>query len=527
MQYDVVIVGAGPAGLATAIRLGQLNQQHQQNYQVCLLEKGSNIGAHILSGAILQADTLTELLPHWQKDFPASPVTQEQFLWLTSKRSYVLPTAFSNQANYVISLGRLCHWLGEQAEALDIEIYTGFAATQVMIDHAEQVTGVTTGDMGLDKQGQPTANYQPGVDICAQHTVLAEGCRGFLTQQVIERFQLQSTPQTYALGIKELWEVPQHVPGKVMHTVGFPLDSKTYGGGFLYHLKNQQIALGIIIGLDYHHPYLNPYEELQRFKIHPHIRPLLNGGRCIGYGAKTITEGGFQALPHVVFPGGLLVGESAGLLNTAKLKGIHLAIKSGKIAAETIFSALQAKKAMLREKYTHALQPIFQELKQVRNIRPAFHKSLLPSLMYAGLETYLFKGKVPWTFKHNVDHQSLNLKKDVSSITYPKPDNQITFDKLTALNYANITHDDNQPCHLILSKPHVFITENLELYDAPEQRYCPANVYEIVRPTDKPVYLQINSQNCLHCKTCEIKDPAQTIRWNPPEGGSGPNYGQM
>jgi len=538
MQYDVVIVGAGPAGLATAIQLRQLSQTQSLDLSVCVIEKGSEVGAHILSGAVFEPRALNELIPDWQqRNAPLNTaVKRDKFLLLTTRRAWRLPTPpqMDNQGNYIISLGNLCRWLAEQAEALGVDIFAGFAAAEILYHTDGSVKGIATGDMGIDKDGQRTAAYQPGVELHAPQTVFAEGCRGSLTKQLFERFHLrdETNPQTYGIGIKELWEVPaeQHQLGLVVHTIGYPLDTRTYGGSFIYHLDNQQVAMGFVVGLDYQNPYLDPYQEFQRFKLHPAIRPTLANGRRLAYGARSLSEGGWQALPKLTFPGGMLVGDSAGFLNVPKIKGTHTAMKSGMLAAEAIITNnQQAIPAREITTYTDRLKAswLYNELHQVRNIRPAFQWGLWAGLAYAGLDTYLLGGRAPWTFRHQADHTQLRLAKHSHPIDYPKPDNQVTFDRLTSVALANVAHEENQPCHLTLRDTNVPIQTNLAHYAAPEQRYCPAGVYEIIAVPDKLPYLQINAANCVHCKTCDIKDPTQNIHWVVPEGGSGPHYPNM
>lgn len=534
MDYDVVIVGAGPAGLSAAIHLQQLSQQ---TLRVCVVEKGSEVGAHILSGAVLEPRALNELFPDWQqRGAPLNtPVTNDQFLFLTEHKSWQLPTPkpMQNHGNYIISLGNLCRWLAQQAEQLGVEIYPGFAATEILFDDQNRVTGIATGAMGVDKQGNHTAHYQEGMELRAKQTFFAEGCRGSLTKMLIKKYELDKDcdPQTYGIGIKELWEVSpeQHKPGTVIHTVGWPLDFNTYGGSFLYHAENQQVAVGFVVGLDYQNPYLNPFEEMQRFKCHPHIRAVFEKGTRISYGARALVEGGFQSLPKLSVPGALIIGDAAGFLNVPKIKGTHTAIKSAMIAAETFFGAGNKVAQQELNEYRENLKSswIWDEIYGVRNIRPAFKWGLLPGLAYAALDTYILRGRAPWTLKNHADYKSLKKASESQKIDYPKPDNKITFDKLSSVFISNTNHEENQPCHLQLADPALAIDVNLKLYDSPEQRYCPAGVYEIVQTDNAQPYLQINSQNCVHCKTCDIKDPMQNINWVPPQGGEGPNYPNM
>jgi electron-transferring-flavoprotein dehydrogenase len=537
MEFDVVIVGAGPAGLAAAIRLKQLAAEADTEIAVCVLEKGSEVGAHILSGAVLEPRALDELLPDWkERGAPLdTPAGEDRFLFLTASKAMRLPTPpqMHNMGNYIISLGNLCRWLGEQAEALGVEIYPGFAATEVLTGEDGRVRGVTTGDMGVGKEGEETANYQPGVELHARWTLIAEGCRGSLTKGLIERFGLcdGADPQSYGIGIKELWEIEpsKHRPGLITHTIGWPLDRRTYGGSFLYHLEGNLVSVGFVIGLDYANPRLSPFEEFQRFKTHPAIRPTFEGGRRIAYGARAINEGGFQSIPKLTFPGGALVGCSAGFVNVPKIKGSHNAMKSGMLAAEAVFQAQAAGEAGELSAYAEKVRSswIWEELRRVRNIRPAFRWGLWAGLAYSAIDTYLFGGRAPWTLRQHADHTRLEPASRHRSIDYPKPDGEITFDRLSSVYLSNTNHEENQPVHLHLADPAVAITVNLAAYDAPEQRYCPAGVYEILREEGSEPQLQINAQNCVHCKTCDIKDPTQNIDWVPPEGGGGPNYSGM
>ncbi|ULJ68484.1 electron transfer flavoprotein-ubiquinone oxidoreductase [Wielerella bovis] len=543
MQYDVVIVGAGVAGLSAAIKLKQLAIAQQREISVCVLEKGSEVGAHVLSGAVIDPIALEELFPDWRE--MGAPLTrsvsEDRVLFLTANQSFKLPAppSFHNVGNYIISLGVLCKWLAEQAENLGVEIYAGFAATELLYHADGSLKGVATGNMGIGKDGLPTDNFQAGIELHAQQTLFAEGARGSLSEQIIKQFALDrdSQAQTYGIGIKEVWEVSseQCQAGLVMHTAGYPLDMRTYGGSFVYHLDNNQIAIGLVIGLDYQNPYLSPFDEFQRFKLHPDIRKMLEGGRRIAYGARALVEGGLQSLPRLTFAGGALIGDGAGFVNVPRIKGIHTAMKSAMLAAEAVFAILEdlGDRQPESSKQAHNLQYLFEnswlyrELHEVRNVRPAFKWGLIPAMIYTALEQYVLHGRGFWTLKHHgTDAGSLKKAADCQPIAYPKPDGKITFDRMSSVFLANVSHEENQPVHLHLKYPRLAIDVNHTEYASPETRYCPAGVYEIVQENGAP-QLQINAANCVHCKTCDIKDPTQNIVWTCPEGGSGPNYSTM
>ena len=531
MEFDVVIVGAGPAGLAAAIRLKQLAPEAS----VCVVEKGSEVGAHILSGAVIEPRALDELLPDWKAQGAPlnTPATDDRFLFLTAKTSIRLPTPpqMHNAGNYIVSLGDVVRWLGQQAEALGVEIYPGFAAAEVLIEDG-RVVGVATGDMGINKLGEPGANHQAGMELRATYTLFAEGCRGSLTKQVMSHYDLRAgkCPQTYALGVKELWEIPaeQHKPGLVEHTTGWPLDTRTYGGSWVYHFGQNLVSFGFVVGLDYHNPWLSPFEEMQRFKTHPAMRRHFEGGRRISYGARALSEGGYQSIPKLTFPGGALIGDSAGFLNVPKIKGTHAAMKSGMLAAEAITEALASNKpdepAGFEDKFKASW--LYPELKSVRNIRPAFAKfGLYGGIAYSALDTFVLRGRAPWTFKHtHADHEGLVKAASAAKIDYPKPDGVLTFDRLSSVFISNTNHEEDQPVHLRLKEPGRWQGVNWAEFASPESRYCPAGVYEAVGVDQGEPRLQINAQNCVHCKTCDIKDPTQNIDWQVPEGAGGPNY---
>lgn len=536
MKFDVLIIGGGPSGLSTAIKLKQLAQQNQKELSVCLVEKAAEIGGHLLSGAVFETRALDELIIDWkEKGAPLTcPVTSDHFGLLTRKQYIPLPNPpqMHNKGNYIISLCQFSKWLAQQAEALGVEIYPGFAAAEVLYNDAGHVIGVATGDMGLDTEGKKTDQYQPGVELHASQTIFAEGCRGSLTKQLFDRFNLRESadPQTYAIGLKEVWEInpKHHQQGKVTHSIGWPMTSDTYGGGWIYHMENNQISLGFVIGLDYQNPYLSPYEEMQKFKLHPHIKPLLEGGKRLAYGARALSEGGLQSLPKLSFPGGVLVGDTAGFLNVPKIKGNHAAMKSGMIAAEAVFEHLTASQkndpeaSQYQQKFEESW--LYDELYRARNIRPSFHKGLWVGLLYSAIDTYILRGKAPWTFKNHADHTQLKKARNVALLKYPKPDGKITFDKLSSVFISNTNHAENQPCHLQLKDQTSAVDINLKTFGGPEQYYCPAGVYEYVDDGNGHPKLQINAQNCVHCKTCDIKDPTQNITWVTPNGGDGPNY---
>ena len=541
MEFDVVIVGAGPSGLSAAIQLKQLAHKQNREISVCIVEKGSEVGAHILSGAVIETRALDELLPDWkEKGAPLNTEVMTEKMYILSQTeaykipNFLLPPAMKNHGNFIVSLGNFCRWLGEQAETLDVEIYPGFAAAEILYHKNGAVKGIATGDLGLNKDGTPGPNYEQGMELHAKYTFFAEGCRGHLGKELKKKFKLDesSQAQTYGIGIKELWEIKpdNHQQGLVAHTAGWPLDKNTYGGSFIYHLENNQVAVGFVIGLDYKNPHLSPFEEFQRFKTHPKIRGTFEGAKRISYGARALNEGGFQSLPKLTFPGGILIGDDAGTLNTPKIKGTHTAMKSGMLAANAAFDAI-IEDAPMPElfNYSSAFKDswVQRELYLARNVRPSFKWGLMIGAIYTGIDQLLLRGKAPWTFSHGQkDNNALLKKNQITPIKYPKADGVLTFDKLSSVFISNTNHREDQPCHLQLRDPSVPVSINLELYDGPEQHFCPAGVYEYIEK-DGASKLQINAQNCVHCKTCDIKDVTQNINWVAPEGGGGPNYPNM
>jgi electron-transferring-flavoprotein dehydrogenase len=543
MAYDVVIVGGGPAGLSAGIRLKQLGAKAGRDISVCVLEKGSEIGAHILSGAVVDPKALDELLPDWkERGAPLTVPVSENHHWvLTAKKRWqmpnlLMPPFMHNKGTYTLSLGNLCRWLASQAEELGVEIFPGFPAAEILYNDDGSVKGVATGDMGIARDGSHRPDYQPGMELHARYTFFAEGARGHLTKRLTELFDLraESGPQVYGIGVKELWDVPEskHKPGRVIHTQGWPLED-AWGGGFLYHQENGQVALGFVVALDYQNPYLSPFDEMQRWKTHPAVRAEIEGGKRVSYGARVINEGGYQSIPKLVFPGGALIGCSAGFVNVPRIKGTHTAMKSAMLAAEAAFEAIGAgRSGDLLDAYPAALHSswIVKELKKVRNAQPAVaHWGGLAGTLYAGIDMWLHQLGlgVPWTLKHKPDHARIKRKEHVRPIEYPKPDGVLTFDRLSSVFISNTNHEENQPVHLTLKDADIPTAINLPIYAGPEQRYCPAGVYEYVDGANGEPRLQINAQNCVHCKTCDIKDPTQNINWVVPEGGGGPNYPNM
>jgi electron-transferring-flavoprotein dehydrogenase len=542
MEYDVVIVGGGPAGLSAAIKIKQLAAAKGQEVSVVVLEKGGELGAHTLSGAVMDPRALTELIPDWkEKGAPLNTaVTEDRVLFLTETKAYktpnmLLPKCFENHGNYVISLGNVVRWLGQQAEALGVEIFPGFAAAEVLYNDDGSVKGVATGNMGVKRDGEAGPDFQLGMELHGKYTLFAEGARGHLGKQLMAKYDLNKgkDPQSYGIGIKELWEIDpaKHQPGLVVHTTGWPLDSKTYGGSFLYHLENNQVVVGYVVGLNYENPYLSPYEEFQRYKTHPEIRGFFEGAKRISYGARAIAAGGLQSLPKLVFPGGALIGCDAGFLNMSRIKGSHAAIKSGMLAAESVFEALGAgRQGDELATYPVAFEQswLHEELHVARNVKPWLSKGLYLGSVMAGIDQIVFRGKAPWTLRHShADHECLKPAAQFTPIAYPKPDGKLTFDRLSSVFISNTNHAEDQPIHLTLKNPSVPVDVNLAQYAGPEARYCPAGVYEFVKTDEGTDRLQINAQNCVHCKTCDIKDPTQNIVWITPEGGGGPNYPNM
>ena len=542
MEYDVVVVGGGPAGLAAAIRIKQRAAESGRDVSVCVLEKGSEIGAHILSGAVMDPIALSELFPDWkERGAPLNtPVTEDRFYILTETKAisnphWLLPQCFVNDGYYIVSLANVVRWLGSQAEALGVEIFPGFAAAEVLYDSHGAVRGVATGNMGVGKDGQPTANFQPGVELIGKYTLFAEGARGHLGKRLIQKYRLADgrDPQTWGIGVKEVWEIDpaKHVPGLVLHSAGWPLDNATYGGGFMYHFEGNQVSLGLVVGLGYTNPYLEPFLEFQRYKTHPTIRAFLEGGKRVGYGARAINASGLQSLPKLVFPGGALIGCDAGFLNAPRIKGSHAAIKSGMMAADAAFDALaEGRSGDELGAYPAAFESSWlrDELHRARNFKPYLDKGLVAGALLFGIDQIVFRGKAPWTLhRDKADHEKLRPAAECARIAYPKPDNVLMFDKLSSVFLSNTNHEENQPAHLTLKDPTIPTDVNLPVYAGPEQRYCPAAVYEFVAGEGGQQRLQINFQNCVHCKTCDIKDPKQNIEWVTPEGGGGPTYTNM
>ena len=535
MDYDVVVVGAGPSGLATAIKIKQLNS----DINVCILEKGSEVGAHILSGNVFETRALDELIPDWRKkDSPIkTKVSKEKFLFLSKSKSlswptWLLPSVQKNHNNYIISLANLCRWLATEAENLGVEIFPGFAASKILYSEDNKVLGVQTGDMGIDKNGNNKDSFEPGININAKVTVFAEGCRGHLGKELIKKYNLSEgkSPQQYGIGFKEIWEIDesQHEEGLVMHTAGWPLDNSTYGGSFCYHAEKKQIFLGYVIGLDYKNPYLSPYDEFQKFKTHPAIRKILTNGKRIAYGARALIEGGLQSLPKMYLPGALLVGCDAGTLNMPKIKGSHTAMKSGIIAGETIVDYLTNSKPLSEYEKKFNNSWLYKELHAARNVKPSFNWGLIPAIIFTGIDQIIFRGKLPFTLKHkHADHETLQLAKNSEKIEYPKYDGVFTFDKTSSVYLTGTNHEDDQPVHLKLKDKDLPINYTLSEYDEPSQRYCPAGVYEVDKTNPLIPKFIINAQNCIHCKTCDIKEPSQNITWVVPEGSGGPNYANM
>jgi electron-transferring-flavoprotein dehydrogenase len=542
MEYDVVVVGGGPAGLAAALRIKQQAAATSQDVSVCVLEKGAELGAHTLSGAVVDPRAFDELMPDWRaRGAPLdTPVQEDRFLFLTRTGSYrtpnwMLPGCFTNHGNYIVSLGNVVRWLGREAEALGVEVFSGFAAAEVLYDGDGRVAGVATGNQGVGRDFQPTGSFQPGVELRGKYTLFAEGARGHLGRQLIARFDLarDRDPQTYGIGIKELWDIDpaRHQEGLVVHSAGWPLDAQTYGGSFLYHAANKQVSVGFVVGLGYRNPYLSPFEEFQRLKTHLALRAFLDGGKRVAYGARAITAGGLQSLPKLTFPGGALIGCEAGFLNAARIKGTHGALVSGMLAGAAAHAAVAAgRSADELLDYPAALEQswLWQDLHATRNFKPWMDKGLLAGSVMFGIDQMVLRGRAPWTLhRATPDHAKLLPAAQCTPIDYPKPDGRLSFDRLSSVFVSNTNHEENQPCHLTLKDPAVPVTINLARYAGPEARYCPAGVYEFVKQADGAERLQINAQNCVHCKTCDIKDPTQNIVWVVPEGGGGPRYPNM
>ena len=535
MEYDVVIIGAGPSGLSTAIKLKQLDPE----ISICILEKGSEVGAHILSGNVFETRALDELIPNWkEKDAPIKTKVKKEKFYFLSKNSYIswpiwlLPSVQQNHKNYIISLANLCRWLAKEAEEIGVEIFPGFAGSKILYSNDNKVIGVQTGDMGINKEGIKKDSYEPGINILGKVTVFAEGCRGHLGKELISKYDLakNKSPQQYGIGFKEIWEVPenQHDEGLVLHSAGWPLDNKTYGGSFCYHAEKNQIYIGYVIGLDYKNPYLSPYDEFQRFKTHPIISKFLINGKRISYGARALIEGGLQSLPQMYMPGALLVGCDAGTLNMPKIKGSHTAMKSGILAGETIYDYLKNNKPLSNLEKKVKESWLYKELYKARNVKPSFKWGLIPAILFTGIDQIIFRGNLPFTLKHtHADHETLTESNKAKKIEYPKYDGKITFDKTSSVYLTGTNHESDQPVHLKLKDHNLPINYTLEKYAEPAQRYCPAGVYEIDKTEKDNLKFVINAQNCIHCKTCDIKEPSQNITWVVPEGSGGPNYANM